>query len=193
MKTYTITLLLLASVKVVFGHSAKSGKQEVYSMSFEFSARSAKTSKGMKSLKEPIRRFLDASSNSGKAGKSSGNSSSEKASHRFLDVSGNSDSGKASKSSGDPSSDKASHRFLDASGNSGSGKAGKSSGVPSSDKASRRFLDVSGCEDFIESMSLDLTILASVSGKSYKTRTNAKSSKKGRVTKRRQARVMKSR
>ena len=167
MKTYTSTLLLLAYVKVACRHSAKNENQEVSSISFEFSAISAKISKGMKSLKEPIRCFLDASCNSG--------------------------SGKAGKSSGIPSSKKASHRFIDVSGNSGSVKAGKSSGVPSSDKASRRFLDVSGPEDFIESMSLDLTILASVSGKSYKSRTNAKSSKKGRVTKRRQARVMKSR
>ena len=98
MKTYTITLIILASVKGACGHSSKSEKHEV-------------------------------------------------------------------------------SRFLDVSGNSGSGEAGKSGGGPSSDKASRRFLDVSGCEDFIESMSLDLTILASVSGKSYKTRTNAKSSK----------------
>ena len=74
MKTYTITLLLLAHVKAACGHSAKSGNQEVSSISFEFIARSTKTSKGMKLLKEPIRRFLDASGNSGsgKAGKSNG-------------------------------------------------------------------------------------------------------------------------
>ena len=59
MKTYTSILLLLASVKGACGHSSKSEKQEVSSMSFEIiSARSAKTSKGMKSLNEPIRRLL---------------------------------------------------------------------------------------------------------------------------------------
>jgi len=93
MKTYTSTLLLLAYVKVACRHSAKNENQEVSSISFEFSAISAKISKGMKSLKEPIRCFLDASCNSGsgKAGKSSGDPSSDKASRRFLDVSGSED------------------------------------------------------------------------------------------------------
>ena len=64
------------------------------------------------------------------------------------------------------------------SGHNDTDKVGMSGCGPRSDKASRRFLDVSGSYDFIESMSLDLIVSASVSGKSGKTRTNAKTSKK---------------
>ena len=53
MKTYTSTLLLLASTEVAYGHSAKSTKPEMSaSMSVEFAyTKSAKS-------KEPIRRLL---------------------------------------------------------------------------------------------------------------------------------------
>ena len=174
-----------------FSFFGKSDKSESVNSGKSDKAKDAKSGKVGKSASTRSRRFLDVDSSeglfesmsldltvvSGKSYKSRTNTkSSKKATSSsddddvIVETKDRSSKGKSSKSSEVKSGEAKSDKTKSGNSGSGSGKAGKSAST-----RSRRFLDVDSSEDVIESMSLDLTI---VSGKSYKSRTNAKSSEK---------------